>query len=97
MQPAVGRRRFRQQQLQGLVDAEYVGQAFELVAAEARGFATNAWVIEHFMQKKTPAVAKHLMSMNWWPDMYMQKLCVGANAKGRVDITAPIADRSSSV
>jgi hypothetical protein len=46
-------------------------------AAEARGFATNAWVIEHFMQKKTPAVAKHLMSMNWWPDMYMQKILSG--------------------
>ncbi len=26
------------------------------------------------------------------PDMYMQKLCVGAGAKGRVDIAAPIAD-----
>lgn len=46
-------------------------------AAEARGFATNAWLIEHFMQKKVPDVAKHLMSMNWWPDMYMQKILSG--------------------
>ena len=46
-------------------------------AAEARGFATNAWLVEHFMQKKLPEVAKHLMSMNWWPDMYMQKILSG--------------------
>ncbi len=26
------------------------------------------------------------------PDMYMRKLCVGATAKGRVDITAPVAE-----
>jgi fructose-1,6-bisphosphatase II len=26
------------------------------------------------------------------PDMYMRKLCVGATAKGRVDITAPISE-----
>jgi fructose-1,6-bisphosphatase II len=31
------------------------------------------------------------------PDMYMQKLCVGANAKGRVDITAPIADTLDTI
>jgi fructose-1,6-bisphosphatase II len=31
------------------------------------------------------------------PDMYMQKLCVGANAKGRVDITAPISDTLDTI
>ncbi len=31
------------------------------------------------------------------PDMYMQKLCVGAQAKGRVDITAPISDTLDTV
>ncbi len=31
------------------------------------------------------------------PDMYMQKLCVGANAKGRVDIAAPIADTLDTI
>ena len=46
-------------------------------ATEAKGFATNAWVIEHFMQKRMPDVAKHLMKMNWWPDMYMQKILSG--------------------
>ncbi len=31
------------------------------------------------------------------PDMYMKKLCVGATAKGKVDITAPIADNLKAV
>jgi fructose-1,6-bisphosphatase II len=31
------------------------------------------------------------------PDMYMNKLCVGATAKGRVDITAPVADNLDTV
>ena len=31
------------------------------------------------------------------PDMYMRKLCVGATAKGKVDITAPIAETMGAV
>ena len=29
------------------------------------------------------------------PDMYMRKLCVGATAKGRVDITAPVSESTT--
>ncbi len=31
------------------------------------------------------------------PDMYMNKLCVGATAKGRVSITAPVADNIDTI
>lgn len=46
-------------------------------AAEARGFATNAWVTNYFTEKRCPAVAKHLMASNWFPHMYMQKILSG--------------------
>lgn len=46
-------------------------------AAEARGFATNAWVTESFMRRRCPAVAAHLLRNNWFPHMYMQKILSG--------------------
>ncbi|KAG5464485.1 hypothetical protein LSCM1_00675 [Leishmania martiniquensis] len=46
-------------------------------AAEAVGFATSAWVVEHFMQKQQPEVAKHLEKLNFWPDTYLQKILTG--------------------
>ncbi|CAJ1038725.1 putative Rab-GTPase-TBC domain containing protein [Leishmania shawi] len=46
-------------------------------AAEAVGFATSAWVVEYFMQKKQPEVAKHLAMLNFWPDTYLQKILTG--------------------
>ncbi|KPA81812.1 putative GTPase activating protein [Leptomonas pyrrhocoris] len=46
-------------------------------AAEAVGFATSAWVVEHFMQKLQPEVAKHLEALNFWPDTYLQKILTG--------------------
>jgi hypothetical protein len=46
-------------------------------AAEAVGFATSAWVVEHFMQKMQPEVAKHLEALNFWPDTYLQKILTG--------------------
>ncbi|KAL7707372.1 GTPase activating protein [Lotmaria passim] len=46
-------------------------------AAEAVGFATSAWVVEHFMQKLQPDVAKHLEQLNFWPDTYLQKILTG--------------------
>ncbi|GET93740.1 hypothetical protein, conserved [Leishmania tarentolae] len=46
-------------------------------AAEAVGFATSAWVVEYFMQKKQPEVAKHLAKLNFWPDTYLQKIMTG--------------------
>ncbi|CCW63305.1 unnamed protein product [Phytomonas sp. EM1] len=46
-------------------------------AAEAVGFATSAWVVEYFMQKRFPDVAKHLDSLNLWPDTYLQKILTG--------------------
>ncbi|CBZ26499.1 conserved hypothetical protein [Leishmania mexicana MHOM/GT/2001/U1103] len=46
-------------------------------AAEAVGFATSAWVVEYFMQKKQPEVAKHLEKLNFWPDTYLQKILTG--------------------
>ncbi|KAG5490804.1 hypothetical protein JKF63_00926 [Porcisia hertigi] len=46
-------------------------------AAEAVGFATSAWVVEHFMHKKYPEVAKHLEKLNFWPDTYLQKILTG--------------------
>jgi hypothetical protein len=45
--------------------------------AEATGFATNAWLIESIMQKTHPDVARHFDSINFWPDMYMQKIISG--------------------
>lgn len=46
-------------------------------AAEATGFATSAWVVEHFMQKHFPDVAEHFKKMNFWPDTYLQKIMSG--------------------
>ncbi|CAD2213259.1 Rab-GTPase-TBC domain containing protein, putative [Angomonas deanei] len=46
-------------------------------AAEAVGFATSAWVVETFMQKKFKDVAEHLLSLNFWPDTYLQKILSG--------------------
>ncbi|CAG9584197.1 conserved hypothetical protein [Leishmania major strain Friedlin] len=46
-------------------------------AAEAVGFATSAWVVEYFMQKQQPEVAKHLEKLNFWPDTYLQKILTG--------------------
>ncbi|KPI87055.1 putative GTPase activating protein [Leptomonas seymouri] len=46
-------------------------------AAEAVGFAMSAWVVEHFMQKLQPEVAKHLEELNFWPDTYLQKILTG--------------------
>lgn len=46
-------------------------------AAEAVGFATSAWVVEHFMQKQFPVVATHLLDLNIWPDTYLQKILTG--------------------
>lgn len=46
-------------------------------AAEAVGFATSAWVVEYFMKKTQPDVAKHLQSLNFWPDTYLQKILTG--------------------
>nr|CCC93884.1 putative GTPase activating protein [Trypanosoma congolense IL3000] len=46
-------------------------------AAEAVGFATSAWVVEHFMKKRFPDVAKHLGELKFWPDTYLQKILTG--------------------
>ncbi|KAK7202268.1 GTPase activating protein [Novymonas esmeraldas] len=46
-------------------------------AAEAVGFATSAWVVEHFMQQKQPEVASHLEALKFWPDTYLQKILTG--------------------
>ncbi|CCW69987.1 unnamed protein product [Phytomonas sp. Hart1] len=46
-------------------------------ASEAVGFATSAWVVEHFMRQKFEDVAKHLDSLNLWPDTYLQKILTG--------------------
>eukprot|EP00796_Vickermania_ingenoplastis_P006655 gene6655-4771_t len=46
-------------------------------AAEAVGFSTSAWVVEHFMQKLFPDVAKHLEELKFWPDTYLQKILTG--------------------
>eukprot|EP00331_Platyophrya_macrostoma_P001517 CAMPEP_0176407154 /NCGR_PEP_ID=MMETSP0127-20121128/1262_1 /TAXON_ID=938130 /ORGANISM="Platyophrya macrostoma, Strain WH" /LENGTH=535 /DNA_ID=CAMNT_0017786345 /DNA_START=23 /DNA_END=1630 /DNA_ORIENTATION=- len=46
-------------------------------AAEATGFATSAWVVEHFMQKHFPDVAEHFKKMKFWPDTYLQKIMSG--------------------
>lgn len=46
-------------------------------AAEAVGFATSAWVVEHFMQKMMPDVAQHLEVLKLWPDTYLQKILTG--------------------
>ncbi|SCU65502.1 GTPase activating protein, putative [Trypanosoma equiperdum] len=46
-------------------------------AAEAVGFATSAWVVEHFMKRKFPDVAKHLEDLKFWPDTYLQKILTG--------------------
>lgn len=46
-------------------------------AAEAVGFATSAWVVEYFMQKVCPAVARRLDELKFWPDTYLQKILTG--------------------
>lgn len=46
-------------------------------AAEAVGFATSAWVVEHFMQTHFPDVAQHFQRINFWPDTYLQKILSG--------------------
>ncbi|EPY25271.1 GTPase activating protein [Strigomonas culicis] len=46
-------------------------------AAEAVGFATSAWVVHYFMEKRFPAVANHLMELKFWPDTYLQKILTG--------------------
>lgn len=46
-------------------------------AAEAVGFATSAWVVEYFMKKTFPDVAKHLDELKFWPDTYLQKILTG--------------------
>ena len=46
-------------------------------AAEAVGFATNAWLIDHIMKDHEPEVHKHFNKLNFWPDTYMQKILSG--------------------
>lgn len=46
-------------------------------AAEAVGFATSAWVVEHFMHRLYPDVAAHLEKLHFWPDTYLQKIMSG--------------------
>ncbi|KEG13871.1 putative GTPase activating protein [Trypanosoma grayi] len=46
-------------------------------AAEAIGFASSAWVVESFMQRLFPDVAKHLEELKFWPDTYLQKILTG--------------------
>ncbi|ESL11181.1 hypothetical protein TRSC58_01078 [Trypanosoma rangeli SC58] len=46
-------------------------------AAEAVGFSTTAWVVEGFMQRMFPDVAKHLETLKLWPDTYLQKILTG--------------------
>ncbi|EKF29707.1 hypothetical protein MOQ_006494 [Trypanosoma cruzi marinkellei] len=46
-------------------------------AAEAVGFSTTAWVVEGFMKRKFPDVAKHLEELKLWPDTYLQKVLTG--------------------
>ncbi|KAH9578195.1 Rab-GTPase-TBC domain [Trypanosoma melophagium] len=46
-------------------------------AAEAVGFASTAWVVEHFMKQLFPDVAEHLKELKIWPDTYLQKILTG--------------------
>ncbi|ORC85567.1 putative GTPase activating protein [Trypanosoma theileri] len=46
-------------------------------AAEAVGFASTAWVVEHFMKELFPDVAEHLKELKIWPDTYLQKILTG--------------------
>lgn len=46
-------------------------------AAEAVGFASNAWVFEHILSKQQPDVAAHFKKINFWPDTYLQKIMSG--------------------
>ena len=46
-------------------------------AAEAVGFASNAWVFEHILKELDPELAKHFNALNFWPDMYLQKIMSG--------------------
>jgi len=46
-------------------------------AAEAVGFATNAWLIDHLLKKHDPEVHAHFDKLNFWPDTYMQKILSG--------------------
>lgn len=46
-------------------------------AAEAVGFATSAWVVEHFMKEICPSVAQRLEELKFWPDTYLQKILTG--------------------
>eukprot|EP00742_Colponemidia_sp_Colp-10_P015301 GILJ01017452.1.p1 GENE.GILJ01017452.1~~GILJ01017452.1.p1 ORF type:complete len:291 (+),score=57.16 GILJ01017452.1:143-1015(+) len=46
-------------------------------AAEAVGFASNAWVFEHILSKQQPEVAAHFKKINFWPDTYLQKIMSG--------------------
>lgn len=46
-------------------------------AAEAVGFATSAWVVEHFMKDICPSVAQRLEELKFWPDTYLQKILTG--------------------
>ena len=46
-------------------------------ASEARGFSTNAWLIESMASDILPDISSHLMGLNCWPDTYCQKLLNG--------------------
>ena len=46
-------------------------------AAEAAGFATNAWLIDWVFKQRQPEIQKHFGKINFWPDTYMQKIISG--------------------
>lgn len=46
-------------------------------AAEATGFALNAYVAKSFIGKTFPEVIAHFDKFNFWPETYMQKILSG--------------------
>lgn len=56
------------------ISKEYIPKHW---AAEAVGFATNAYLIDSIFKSQQPEIHKHFDKLNFWPEIYMQKIISG--------------------